>query len=60
MAHCVVFPQRSLLTLCEKQAMGQSGWKHRFALIFFAYFFLSKKKKLVGFGATPQKYQGKD
>jgi hypothetical protein len=53
MAHSLVFPQRSLLTLCEKQAMGQSGWKHRFALIFFAYFFLSKKKKLVGFGATP-------
>jgi hypothetical protein len=36
MVHCIVFPQGSLLTLCEKQAMAQSGWKHRFALIFFA------------------------
>jgi hypothetical protein len=45
MAQGVVFPQRSLLTLREKQAMGQSGRKHRFALIFFAYFLSSKERK---------------
>jgi len=45
MSEFIVFQQGNLLTLLEKQAIGQSGWKHRFALIFFAYFFSSKERK---------------
>jgi len=53
MAKPVGFCPRGLPAWARIREFGQGGVKHRFTLIFFVYFFVSRQKSEWGLGQSP-------
>jgi hypothetical protein len=57
MAKPVGFCPRGLPAWARIRGFGQGGLKHRFTLIFFVYFFVSRQKSEWGLGQSPNEHQ---